>query len=238
MYQDQWRLWQMFGDVNRIIYTQGQDGNVLRHSMNDLQTEEYEFWMSVGGYYGNRAIEQQAFAQLLSVLGGLPEVRAEYDNREFARIIADLFPTVVSSQRLLKRPMAAPEGFLRDPIDENWKMLIGQQVEVLEGDRHAEHISAHVVVLDHGMTPIESRKNIMKHIETHRAFLSRDQQALGALGGKTAQANRFNTEMPQVSPDMMAAAQMQATGLAGQTLGAANNFAPNQTPGPTQGPMQ
>jgi len=213
-YRDMYRLERQFGDKNRAIYVQGQNGQNLYFELNELFADEYEFSYSLGGYMGNRMIDRQQFVQTLGVMLGNEQIMAEYDMRQIARIIAEQFPTIAPARKILKRPPAAREGFNRDAFDENQRILLGDDVQALVGDEHGDHITIHTGAMDMRRMPSDAQKRFDKHIQQHQVFLEQDQRFLGQIGGAVSQGQ---DPLNQAPTNEIAATANQATSLGGIT---------------------
>ena len=228
-YRDRWGLYQQYGNINEIIEVIGEDGQLLRVRMAELMSDHYQYSFTAGGYHGNRLVEQQQAIQALSVMGTVPGLVEEYDLREIARINARLFPMVDDPDRILRKPANMALGFMRDPIDENKRMLLGDVIEVLRGEPHGDHITVHRVLLDMPNLPAEVIPNLIQHIRGHEDFLFADQQTLGAAGGAISSLqSQLGNILPNAPTDARAAAQNIATGTGGVTSAAVPAIAPGQ----------
>jgi len=188
LYQDMYRLERQFGDKNRVYRAQGEDGLYYDFPHDMLYDDEYEFYVRIGGYIGNKITERQQFLQFEQVMLSNEEMTAEYDMRELARVNASLFPMIINPNRILKKPMAAQPGFQRDAGDENARMLRGEFVPVLVGDPHGEHITDHLPLLTTPGVPEEVVKLAARHQNDHQKQLLKDQRMQGSVGGNIGQA--------------------------------------------------
>jgi hypothetical protein len=96
-------------------------------------------------------------------------------------------------------------------------MILGEDIEVLSGERHSEHIPTHLILLDKGEIPPDIHKRAAVHIEKHMEFLNQDQQLLGSMGGQVSAANR------QAQPELTDEGTVTGGGLRESARGAAPN---------------
>ena len=229
-----------YADRNRMIEVQGMNGSRLFRRAHELYDLPCEFMYRVGGYVGNKIIDRQQFLQTLQAMAIFPGVPQQFDPREIAKMMADLYSGPIDARRLLVKPVSVGEGYTRDPFAENRRMLLGEDdIIVMAGEPHSVHITVHLVLVDSPDVPKDVKKAARRHIQWHQAFLQNDFKLMGEMGGAISNQNRA-MGMPQgmnpVNPGMlptpeMDMAQEMATGQGGMTLAAAPGMAPGNSMG-------
>jgi hypothetical protein len=216
MFRDMYRLERQFGDPNRVVQVQGDEGQFYSMTTDELFTEEYDFDFTLGGYLGNRLIDFQNMMTSLSIIGqSMPGVLQR--NIEEDELIRFAFErsNVKGADRFMKKPMAPMAGYFRDPYDENKRMFFGEDVVVLPGDKHGYHMPRHAQLLDIFDMPIEVRARTERHLMTHYAMMMKDQAVTGSIGGQIAAQGQGPATAQVQGPNMLPSPMQAPAGSTG-----------------------
>jgi len=172
-----WGLNQQFACTSAIVRVSGPDGSKLKVDPMAIYAGEYDFEFGSGGYIGNKLYDLQQLTQFLQQI--LPTPMGQVlDMRKLWGLVSKRW-NIPGIEDCVNHQVIPPH-IEKDPTEENIQMLLGQQVEVLDGELHEEHIPIHIRDLLGPGVSDETRRIGTQHINNHYGKMQAVAQAQAA----------------------------------------------------------